>query len=120
MKKGDMSAVFKILIAGFGWGIIGMFSRPLSAAGLSAVQITCVRSVIVAVGMAVILFVKDRSLLRIQLKDLWMFLGTGLLSIVFFNICYFLTIERATLAAASILLYTAPCFVLLMSAIFFR
>ncbi len=120
MKKGDMSAVFKILIAGFGWGIIGMFSRPLSAAGLSAVQITCVRSVIVAVGMAVILFVKDRSLLRIQLKDLWMFLGTGLLSIVFFNTCYFLTIERATLAAASILLYTAPCFVLLMSAIFFR
>ncbi|MCI7181644.1 MAG: EamA family transporter [Schaedlerella sp.] len=120
MKKGDMSAVFKILIAGFGWGIIGVFSRPLSAAGLSAVQITCVRSVIVAVGMAVILFVKDRSLLRIQLKDLWMFLGTGLLSIVFFNICYFLTIERATLAAASILLYTAPCFVLLMSAIFFR
>ena len=120
MKKGDMSAVFKILIAGFGWGIIGMFSRPHSAAGLSAVQITCVRSVIVAVGMAVILFVKDRSLLRIQLKDLWMFLGTGLLSIVFFNICYFLTIERATLAAASILLYTAPCFVLLMSAIFFR
>ncbi len=120
MKKGDMSAVFKILIAGFGWGIIGMFSRPLSAAGLSAVQITCVRSVIVAVGMAVILFVKDRSLLRIQLKDLWMFLGTGLLSIVFFNICYFLTIERAALAAASILLYTAPCFVLLMSAIFFR
>ena len=49
-----------------------------------------------------------------------MFLGTGLLSIVFFNICYFLTIERATLAAASILLYTAPCFVMLMSAVFFH
>ena len=49
-----------------------------------------------------------------------MFLGTGLLSIVFFNICYFLTIERATLAVASILLYTAPCFVMLMSAVFFH
>lgn len=119
MKNENMSAAVKILIAGFGWGIIGVFSRPLSAAGLSAVQITCIRSVIVAVGMAVILLVKDRSLFRIKLKDLWMFLGTGLLSIVFFNICYFLTIERATLAAASILLYTAPCFVLVMSAIFF-
>lgn len=112
--------VLKILLAGFGWGIIGVFSRPLSEAGLSAVQITAIRSVIVAAGMAGYLFFVDRPQLRIRVRDLWMFLGSGLLSIVFFNICYFLTIQRATLAAASILLYTAPCFVLLMSAVFFR
>lgn len=116
----NTAAVIKILGAGVGWGVIGLFSRPLSHAGLSAVQITFIRSLIVAVGMGLFLAVKDRSLFRIQWKDIWMFLGTGLLSIVFFNVCYFLTINQATLAAASILLYTAPFFVLLMSALLFH
>lgn len=119
MKKETM-AVIKILTAACGWGVIGVFSRPLSAAGLSAIQITFVRSIVVAVGMGIFLTVTDRSLFRVRIRDFWIFLGTGLVSIIFFNICYFLTIERATLAAASILLYTAPCFVLLMSAFFFH
>lgn len=119
-KDGQKAAVAKILAAAAGWGIIGVFSRPLSDAGLNAVQITFVRSVIVALGMALYLLLTDRKQFQIHWKDIWMFLGTGLLSIVFFNICYFLTIERATLAAASILLYTAPCFVMLMSAVFFH
>ncbi len=120
MKKKETMAVIKILVAACGWGVIGVFSRPLSAAGLSAIQITFVRSIVVAAGMGIFLSVTDRSLFRIRIKDFWIFLGTGLVSIIFFNICYFLTIERATLAAASILLYTAPCFVLLMSAFFFH
>lgn len=120
MKNKETIAVVKILIAACGWGLIGVFSRPMSAAGLSAMQITFVRSVIVVVGMGLFLLATDRSLLRIQIKDFWMFLGTGLVSIIFFNICYFITIERATLAVASMLLYTAPCFVMLMSAFFFH
>lgn len=120
MKKKETMAVIKILTAACGWGVIGVFSRPLSAAGLSAMQITFIRSIIVAVGMGIFLSATDRSLLRIRIRDFWIFLGTGFVSIIFFNICYFLTIERATLAVASILLYTAPCFVLLMSAFFFH
>lgn len=117
---GSFVPAAKVLAAGFGWGIIGVFSRPLSAAGLSAVQTTLVRCVIVTVGMAFYLLLTDRSQFRIRWKDLWIFLGMGLLSVVFFNICYFLTIQKATLAVASILLYTAPCFVLMMSAVFFH
>lgn len=119
-KNKTATAVIMILIAAAGWGIIGVFSRPLAGIGLNAIQITWLRSMIVAVGMALLLLFRNRSLFRIKLKDLWMFFGTGLLSIVFFNVCYFITIEHTTLAAASILLYTAPCFVMLMSACFFR
>ena len=114
------AAVAMILVAATGWGVIGAFSRPLNAAGLSAIQITFVRSAVTLLGMGLLLLVKDRSLFRIHLRDLWMFLGTGLISIVFFNVCYFLTIARTTLSTASILLYTAPCFVMLMSALFFK
>ena len=120
MSNKTTTSVIMILTAATGWGLIGVFSRPLSAAGLNAMQITGIRSLIVVIGMGVFLLVKDRSLFRIRLKDFWMFLGTGLFSIIFFNVCYFLTIEQTTLAAASILLYTAPCFVMLMSALFFK
>ena len=109
-----------ILTAAAGWGVIGVFSRPLSAAGLTSVQTTFVRSVTVMAGMGIVLLLKDRSLFRIKLKDIWIFLGTGLISIIFFNICYFLTIERTTLSAASILLYTAPCFVMIASSVLFK
>ncbi len=118
--RGNRAAVAMILVAATGWGVIGAFSRPLNAAGLSAIQVTFVRSAITLLGMGLLLAVKDRALFRIQLKDFWMFLGTGLISIVFFNVCYFLTIARTTLSTASILLYTAPCFVMLMSALFFK
>lgn len=120
MKSRTTISVIMILIAAAGWGVIGVFSRPLSGANLNAMQITAVRSIVVVIGMGIFLLLKDRSMLRIELKDFWIFLGTGLISIMFFNVCYFLTIERTTLATASILLYTAPCFVMLMSALFFK
>lgn len=118
--KNNAASVAMILTAAAGWGLIGLFTRPLTAAGLSALQVTFVRSVVVVVCMGLYLLAKDRSLFRVRLGDMWIFLGTGLVSIVFFNVCYFTTIQLTTLAAASILLYTAPCFVMLMSAVFFK
>ncbi len=121
MKKEHKTtiAVILVLIAATGWGMIGVFSRPLAKAGFDPMQITWIRSILVAVGIGLLLLCKDPGLFRIRLKDIWIFLGTGLLSIVFFNVCYFITISHTTLAAASILLYTAPCFVMLMSACLF-
>ena len=118
--KNNALSVALILLAATGWGVIGLFSRPLGEAGLSALQVTFVRSVITLAGMGLLLLARDRTLFRIDLRDGWMFLGTGLVSIVFFNVCYFTTIEMTTLATASILLYTAPCFVMVMSAVFFK
>lgn len=117
MKK---MALFLVILAGICWGIIGIFSRGLSAAGFSAVQITTIRCVITAVSMLIFLLWKDPDKLKIQGKDIWMFLGTGICSIVFFNICYFKTVQMITLSIAAILLYTAPCFVMLMSAFIFH
>nr|MBQ4320125.1 EamA family transporter [Clostridia bacterium] len=46
--------------------------------------------------------------------------GTGIVSIVFFNVCYFSTIGTTSLGTAAVLLYTAPIFVMLMSAVLFK
>lgn len=109
-----------MLAAGCLWGAIGLFSRTLAAAGLSPVQITEIRCIIVSLVMLGWLGIFDREKLRIRLRDIWMFLGTGIASIVFFNVCYFLSTELNTLAVASVLLYTAPCFVMFISAVVFR
>lgn len=110
-----------IVIAGICWGAIGLFSNPLSDGGLTALQITALRCLFSAIALILfLLFTGNKSLLRIRLKDLYLFIGTGIGSIVFFNICYFLCIQLSTLSVACILLYTAPGFVLAMSCLFFR
>lgn len=118
--KGISYAPYLVLMAGILWGMIGLFVRKLNEYGLSSMDIVGVRAVVTAAILFVSLFVFDRDLLKIKLRDLWCFLGTGILSIVFFNFCYFSAIDRISLAVAAILLYTAPAFVLIMSAFLFK
>lgn len=109
-----------ILAAAAAWGVIGLATRSLSAAGFTSFQIGAVRCVLAALTLIGCLAVFSPASLKIRPRDLWMFFGTGVCSIVFFNVCYFTTITLTTLSAAAILLYTAPIFVMLLSAVFFR
>jgi drug/metabolite transporter (DMT)-like permease len=59
------------------------------------------------------------GLLKIDLRDSFSFIGTGIFSIVFFNWCYFTAISEVSLSVAVILLYTGPAFVAILSRIFF-
>lgn len=109
-----------IMLAGILWGCMGLFVRPLNEKGLNSWDIVFLRAVLTTVFMALILVIKDRKLFKIKLKDVWCFLGTGLLSIVFFNLCYFKEITITSLSVAAILLYTAPAFVMIISAFCFK
>ena len=60
------------------------------------------------------------TLTTFRLCDSWCFIGTGLVSIVFFSYCYFRNVEVSSAAVAAILMYTSPIFVTLMSALFFK
>lgn len=112
-------SVFTIL-AGVLWGIISVFVRSLTAYGFSSLQIMLFRAVISAVILFIFLLIKDRNLLKIQIKDLWMFIGTGVISLTFFSLCYFTTILEVGTSIAVILLYTSPIFILLISALLFK
>lgn len=114
------TAPFYILGAGICWGLIGLFSRHLAALGYSPVQITFGRAMVTAIVMVLWMAQRHRADLCIAKRDIWMFLGTGLCSIVFFNICYFTAISLTTLSMAAILLYTAPSIVMIFSVILFK
>lgn len=104
-----------IVFAGSLWGIIGLFSRSLSDAGLSPLQIAGIRCLVTAIILFSFLLLTNREYLKIKLRDFWIFIGTGVFSIALFNVFYFLTIAKSSLGIASILLYTAPCFILIIS-----
>ena len=119
-SKTNLLNVIYILLAGILWGCMGLFVRPLSKKELNSWDIVFLRAVLTAVCMGIFLLIYDRRLFRIKLKDIWCFLGTGLLSIVFFNLCYFKEITLTSLSVAAILLYTAPAFVMIISRLCFK
>lgn len=108
-----------VITAGVCWGMIGIFTRQMSAADLDSVQVTFLRNLIAALELALLIGIRDRKNLKIDPKDIWIFLGTGVLSIAFFNVCYFKTIQMTSLSVAAVLLYTAPAMVVIMSCLFF-
>ena len=109
-----------ILLAGCSWGSIGIFIRTFNKLELGSMEIVALRAVFTAVFMALFLLVYDRKLLVIRLKDIWCFAGTGIVSMAFFNICYFRLITVSSLSVAAVMLYTAPVFVMALSAVLFR
>ena len=109
-----------VIVAGICWGLIGLFSNYLSAAGLRPEQITVIRCVLACFAIGGYLLIFKRGAFKVRVKHLWIFLGTGVLSIAFYNVCYFACINMCGLSFAAILLYTAPCFVVLLSAAFFK
>ena len=82
-------------------------------------QIVALRAVASTVCITLVMLWRGLDQLRISFRDTWMFVGTGILSLVFFNFCYFNCIQSSSLAVAALLLYTAPAFVMLMSLVLF-
>ncbi|MGN1008150.1 MAG: DMT family transporter [Butyricicoccus sp.] len=113
---------YGLMIAGAGvlWGLISIFFKRLSAAGLDGFQAVAVRFGISALLLLAWLAVRNPALLRIHRPvHLLYFVGTGMLSLAFFNFCYYTAIDRAGVAVAALLLYTAPAFVIVFSRVLF-
>lgn len=109
-----------VLLAALLWGCIGIFTRSMLEIGFTAVQIVAVRAFVTAVVMGVIILIKDPKLFKIRLKDIWMFFGTGILSFLFFNICYMSSIGENSLSVACILMYTSPIWVTTLAVPIFK
>lgn len=116
MKKYDIS----ILAAGVFWGMIGLFTRGVSALGVTSGGVLIIRSTGCAVLFLLFALLRDRSLLKIRWKDAWLFLFFGLGSTLFFTYCYYRSIDLGSLSAACTLMYSAPVFVMVISLFVFR
>lgn len=109
-----------ILLAGILWGVIGLFNRNLTASGFSPQSIVFVRNFGGMLVLGLVFLIFDRSVFRIRLKHLPYFFGTGVISVLLFTLCYFTCQQMCSLATAAILLYTAPTFVVILSALLWK
>lgn len=114
-----MGTIF-VIIAGVLWGAMGIFVRGLASCGLSSIEICSIRMITASLLMIIYFLLFNRGALRLKLKDIWCFIGTGVFSLTFFGYCYFTTIQMTSMSVAAVLLYTSPVFVLLLSAILFK
>lgn len=119
-KAAKRGAYLSILLAAALWGVIGLWNRRLMAGGLSPTGIVTVRNFGGMALLCAVFAVKDRNVFRVKKEHLKYFFGTGIISVVLFTICYFSCQQICSLAVASILLYTAPSFVVVLSALLWR
>lgn len=109
-----------VLAAGALWGMIGIFNRALLGAGLSVSSLVLVRNLGGFVLLGILLLCVQPGAFRIQWKHLPIFFGTGVVSVLFFTLCYFSCQKYCSLAVAAALLYTSPAFVVVLSAILWK
>lgn len=107
-----------VILAGVSWGLISIFIRQFNNAKFDTWDIMFYRSWVSVLMLLIYFLIVDRKLLKIELKDLWMFVGTGILSLTFFTYCYFNSIIALGTSVAVVLLYTSPIFVMIMSLLF--
>jgi drug/metabolite transporter (DMT)-like permease len=109
-----------IILAASFWGTLGVFGKELTRIGFHSFEIAFVRAFGALVLLSIISIIKDPKIFKIKFKDIKYFIGTGVLSFVLMNSCYFIAINATSLSVAAILLYTAPAMVMLMSILLFN
>lgn len=119
MKLKQWIQIFPIL-SGIMWGSAGIFVRKLSELGLNSVSIVETRIIVAIIIIIVGLLCLDKKLLKIKLKDLWIFICAGIFSMLGLNLCYNFAINELTLSLSAVLLSLAPIFVLILASILFK
>ena len=108
------------VLAGVMWGSVGIFVRTLTQWGIDSNTLLTSRFLVAVVILFVGILCYRPALLNIRLGDLWLFLGSGLLSMLGLNYCYNAAINQLTLSFAAVLLSLSPVFVLFLAALLFR
>ena len=109
-----------ILFAAALWGTTGIFINFLSDYGFSTGQLSALRVGLNVIIIGIYILLTNKSNFKIKLKDIWVFVGTGILSFAFFTYCYYNSIKLNGMAIGAVLLYTAPIFVVILSGILFK
>ena len=102
------------------WGLIGIFIKGLQGEGFTSMEIVLIRALSASILLFTYLAFTDRRLLYVKIADLRYFIATGVLSMAFFNWCYFTAIQELSISIGVVLLYTAPAFVIILSRIFLK
>lgn len=97
------------------WGTFGLFGKKLFTYGYTSIELASLRTWIAWALLALLMLVR-RQPMRIAWRDVPFYIVYALFGFALFQVLYFETLERTEVAVAAALIYTAPAFVLLISA----
>ena len=107
-------------LSGICWGATGIFVRTLENAGVDNFTIISCRMLLAALITGICMLIYNRSLFHVNLKDLWLFITSGMIGMTALSIFYNISVSSSSLALAAVLLAMCPIFVLFLAAIFFH
>ena len=108
------------IISGGLWGSAGIFVRKLSYFGANSYTIISSRALLALLILLIGILIFDKSLLKIKLKDAWVFMASGILGMLGLNFCYNESVNHLSLSLAAVLLSLSPIFVIFIAAILFK
>ncbi|AEM21748.1 hypothetical transmembrane protein [Brachyspira intermedia PWS/A] len=108
------------ILSGIFWGGGGIFIRRLMELNINSFTVVSSRVIVASIIFFICVFLYDRSLIKIKLKDLWIFVSAGILGILGLNICYNEAVKQLSLSLSAVLLSLSPIFVLIFANIFFK
>lgn len=123
-KTGAAAGYLMVLCAGILWGSIGFFVRKLSEIGVdnsltAFMRIFCAWVILIPLLLGMSLK-SGSNYFRISKKGLLQCFFMGLVTQAFFNLSYSGCINSVGVAMGSVLLYTAPIFVSILSRLLFK
>lgn len=107
------------IISGICFGSAGIFVRELSK-HMNSTSIISSRVIVAIILLGLWIAVTDSSYFKIKLKDLWIFIGAGIIGTLGLNICYNFSINELSLSLSAVLLALAPIFVMIFAFVLFH
>ena len=116
-----MKKIYLILpiLAGIMFGSSGIFVRTLTQNGIDSTTLLFLRFSIAIMPILIAILLTDKSLIKIDLKDIPLFLVCAI-CIVGLNLCYNTSMNSVSLSLAAVLLSLAPIYVLIFAYILFK
>lgn len=102
------------------FGTMGVFGQVLFNSGITSKDIVFWKLLFAFSGICVYVYCKDKSLFRVDKIGLIKLAFIGLVCHTLENLFYLAAVEKTTISTATILLYTSPAFIIIMSRIFYK
>ncbi len=114
-----VKSIICIIIAAVSWGLFPSLNRILYSYGYSVIQVTAARA-FVAAAVYLVWGIAKGVFKGIRFSDCVFFLFYGCAAVLSTYVFYSLAIKEISPPMASVLLYTAPAFVIIFSAVIYK
>ena len=109
-----------LLLAVLFWGGSAPLGKLLIVTRFDTLIIVQTRTSLAFVLLLIFFLLMDRSVFRIELRDIWKFAMLGVLGVAITNYTYYYTVKEASVATAILVQYTAPVWIVLYSSLILK